>query len=72
MVHFAGLSGLNYQADPGARLGAHEVMVHCAGRHSDRHTHVVGVGTAIAQDDDIGAVFDRAILDDIVLERIGG
>ena len=61
MVHFAGLGGLDHEADARPGFGAHEVMVNRTGCHRDGHADVVDVGSAVAENDDVGAVVDGGV-----------
>ena len=59
MVHFARFAGFDDDADARARMRAHEVMVHCAGRDQRADRHAVGGDRAVGQHDQAHAVGDR-------------
>ncbi|GAA3238308.1 hypothetical protein GCM10020256_58520 [Streptomyces thermocoprophilus] len=61
MVDLADVAGLDEQADLGALLGADEVVVDGRGEQQGGDRGVLGVGVAVRQDDEAGAVVDGGV-----------
>ena len=59
VMHLAGVAALDDEADLGALLGAHEVVVHGGGEQQRRDRRVDRVGVAVGEHEHAGAALDR-------------
>ena len=57
-MHLAGVTGLHHEADAGARLLSHEMLVDRGGEQERGDGRQARVGVAVGQDDDVRAQGD--------------